>query len=748
MERSYSMHIFVLLVCIYSLFQSVHVDSYKCDEGEKCPENLPYCTPVGCVYRCPDHVFINGTSCVRDCGDQYVYNRTCVPSCPKEASLVEEKIDFINSKFKKFKFCRIQCLNNTFTYNNTCIIACPKAFKYVEDRKCVSNCTLNTFHQKIYDVNGILVGIQCNKSCYNFSSNPFQLSNECVSKCKEDQVVFGGVCLEQCPKEKQLVLNLDMCIKMGKCLRNWPEQKYCSEGCPKNYFVHNSSCLSRCPDTAKYSQDGQCVTTCPEHKMFKYLNNSLDVTQCFEACPYPLFAYNYTCTHDCPTGFKSLKRMCIPECPRGTFVEISFTNDQECVSECSKKYISGNVCVDSCPNDSKYIADSHCLSECPKSHPYTHRNSKKCLISCPDDIKTYISKQECVTTCPKGTNLYEKSCLDECPKNTLKKMGVNSGEAICVDVCDKFKNNGTCVDSCPEFSLNDTCVDKCPSAHMIVYGTSCYTACPDRTCLMDNRLNCSDSCILDTDSGQLVYKCPKSAPYFRTNNSENHCVSSCEENEVLEDTKCINVTDCKRPVLSDGKCADQCPEGFLYLPSGTEDATISIYGYEYTLDSIKNNPCIGKTNAYTTVIMLGLFTAVYYIFAAIFLFSSQVKETQCWSEYNKDQNEELDNRTVYANLVQDEDTAGKSLQHEDRINEDRLIEDRLTEVCLNNERPNEDRRIENQVNEACLDDDHLNDVPMLSLAVENNDKTFEHVCMVDIHRGNDDCDDVPLLDTK
>jgi hypothetical protein len=114
---------------------------------------------------------------------------------------------------------------------------------------------------------------------------------------------------------------------------------------------------------------------------------------------------------------------------------------------------------------------------------------------------------------------------------------------------------------------------------------------------------------------------------------------------------------------------------------------------------------------------------------------------------------QLDNRTVYANLVQDEDTAVKSLQHEDRINEDRLIEDRLiedrlTEVCLNNERPNEDRPIENQVNEACLDVDHLNDVPMLSLAVENNDKTFEHVCMVDIHRGNDDCDDVPLLDPK
>ncbi|XP_053380031.1 proprotein convertase subtilisin/kexin type 5-like [Mercenaria mercenaria] len=722
-----------------SQLQNKRVQCNQCQDGQKCPDHLPYCTPVGCVLQCPDGAFTNGSNCVQDCADQYIFNSTCVPNCPASSGLIEEQINF---KFKKLRFCRSQCGEHTFAYNNTCIRSCPHDSKFVENGQCASNCSsLKTLHRNISDDNR-LVGIECRETCNKSSKNPFQSTNECVSKCNEGQFVVDGKCLKECPTDKHVLISLEVCIQMGKCLRVWPEQKYCSERCPDSYFIYNTSCVHRCPETSMYALDGHCVKNCPMDKRYTcYKPESLYLTEesvkgCCEECPHPLVANNFTCVDVCPLGMKEFERTCLWVCPNDTHVEyVTEIGSFRCVTGC-KKYIMNNLCTDSCPNDAKYIYESHCAAECPNSYPYRVENSFTCLKECPKNFKKNILTNECVEICPAETSVHEMTCVSECPKG-FKQINSRTSEVNCVKSCDKYELNGTCVDSCQSYSVNKTCVEKCPRNYSFRYRESCFAICPANTCLMDDGFNCTDDCMNDIGNNKLVYTCPKSTPYIQKYMSERRCVSACERNEVLNDFTCINVTDCKRAVLSHGKCEHECPEGYLYMPKNRKEYALSVGDYQYKVEDAQENPCVTATEAYLSVVFIGIVVVMYATGVAIFLSNIQIGVNICGRKKEQESTTEevFDHRcgersNASSNCVQDVPAANE--HSEDRWQDDEPL---LTLT-------------ENNAQSA-----GNGDVPMLDLAANTiqDSSNIEEYCMVDIHVAgnhgemNEENEDVPLL---
>lgn len=602
---------------------TLQADRSTCDDSKTCPDHLPYFTPAGCVFKCPEGVFVNGTTCVKDCGDDYILNKACVNSCPENYTLVEEQID---SRFKTLRFCRSQCELNTFAYNSTCLKACPSSSKYAEDGLCILKCSaMKPLHQNII-IDNRLVAIECLYACNKTSRYPFQYLNECVTKCNDSQVVSAGNCLQSCPNDAHILVNLKTCQQLGTCPSGWPDQSYCSNKCPQSSYIYNNRCVDKCPETARLSFKGQCVNRCPDQQYICYKHNDIrglsEAIECCKECPYPLRSNNYTseCVAVCPDELKHFNRICLMNCPHETFIRrVKDSDELQCVSNC-KQYIINDQCVDFCPEDVKYINGSHCVTECPESHSYTAENPPRCFKVCPEYLKTNSVTKECIERCPKDTFTYKKSCLSDCPTNTFKEKR----HMECVESCNNFDFNGTCVDSCRKYSINRSCVDECPAYFKAAYGGVCLQECPNNTCVSSDGFNCTENCVRSMKDSKLLNKCPESAPYTRMYMSEINCVPICQTYEVLKDLACINVTECDRAVLSHGKCSNECPHGYLYIPNEDSKFVKPANGYHYTYEDADDEPCKSRFLVYLNLVcawgtlLLVIYAYVHFLFGKAF----------------------------------------------------------------------------------------------------------------------------------
>ncbi|XP_060579691.1 uncharacterized protein LOC132736556 isoform X2 [Ruditapes philippinarum] len=97
-------------------------------------------------------------------------------------------------------------------------------------------------------------------------------------------------------------------------------------------------------------------------------------------------------------------------------------------------------------------------------------------------------------------------------------------------------------------------------------------------------------------------------------------VTSCKSGQVLNGSDCINITECRLPVLSNRRCMQRCPVGYIYFTMNDDDFDDHDYqGYHYTLADIDENPCYNENTFYVLIGLIAILNGVYIVFVKMFL---------------------------------------------------------------------------------------------------------------------------------
>ena len=134
----------------------------------------------------------------------------------------------------------------------------------------------------------------CSKDCSSSSIYRFtELGKCCVKKCKDDEVLEGGMCVSKCTNSTDLPYNQN-----GRCVKKCPNfvsdsvNKVCLDTCESGFFRivgDTMVCADDCEGSLLYKRDidGQmtgCYDRCSDEYMgkdvFEALNHSTCVSEC------------------------------------------------------------------------------------------------------------------------------------------------------------------------------------------------------------------------------------------------------------------------------------------------------------------------------------------------------------------------------------------------------------------------------------------------------------------------------------
>ena len=94
---------------------------------------------------------------------------------------------------------------------------------------------------------------------------------------------------------------------------------------------------------------------------------------------------------------------------------------------------------------------------------------------------------------------------------------------------------------------------------------------------------------------------------------------SCKSGQVLNGSKCINVTDCTLPVLSHRRCLQRCPDGYYYIMMNSDTDDFDYPLYHYTIDDIDQNPCFSRKTYYAIICVVALLNVIYLLLVKMYL---------------------------------------------------------------------------------------------------------------------------------
>ena len=370
----------------------------KCDDQFYYYEKDRICLP-----KCEDYIIQNTNECILNCSlknyffydffntDEEVINgvhsyqhNTCVKKCPEDKPFLREN-----------NHCYKDCNSETYPFyieeDKICLRICPPEMKIFE-KKCVIDCPKDTFLDTITN--------KCINSCLNTKNRYLYYAppnNECLEKCEPPLYINGYECVNKCPDEGNIYLDLN-----DKC------KDKCPEG--RNFvikeFTHNEE------DTQK-----RCLSSCDEK--YPYYYKGEDINECVGTCSYYVLPEN--------KNYKSIE--CFKDsCPENYDYYIKYENGT-------------NQCLKSCPEDMpyyiKYGEKNQCFESCPNESPYFKYNSYECSSTCDTKIIDYQTN-ECLIGCSSsqyfakdGDNTY---CVNKCNKKLGEYLSLNRE---CVSSCDE-----------------------------------------------------------------------------------------------------------------------------------------------------------------------------------------------------------------------------------------------------------------------------------------------------------------------
>lgn len=200
--------------------------------------------------------------------------------------------------------------------------------------------------------------------------------------------------------------------------------------CPDECAVctYPQNCIVCVPNHYLYS--GMCLESCPTFPVITYANPNGHCGTAFQ-CTSGYFALNITksCVQNCPSGFyKNSSLQACDACLAGCSYCV---NSLQCIT-CNTAIAlwDANKCYIYCSQLRKYYTDIGCVSTCPTGYYLELVNCLACSSLCkscvvqPENCLTcadgyYLSNNLCVSTCPdntkavlEGSKLYCKSCSE------------------------------------------------------------------------------------------------------------------------------------------------------------------------------------------------------------------------------------------------------------------------------------------------------------------------------------------------
>lgn len=531
-----------ILACPYGYYNNANVCTLCISPCTAC-SNASYCLAciVGytqfsslpsnnCIANCSSGQYINSsfacsacnancnqcygtsTNCTQCSSTQYLYNSTCVNTCPLYTYL----------NYNNCYNCHSSCYNCTGPGSLECISPKPgyiykdtqgnwyqKCPSYYDDatKTCLSMCPTKNYPL------ANLSCVACDPSCIECTGPS---SSNC-SSCSN--YLYNGTCYGNCPS--YTYSNSSVCYNCnstcGTCYGNSNNCTSCSNSFPYQY---ESSCYSVCPsNTLTLQDDEECVDSCPtgyyqvgsncivcDSNCLSCTNNSTYCT----SCASNNYLYNNTCVFTCPNGYYPQYSSCAP-CDPSCSTCSSFNFCTSCKNPNLYLDVSGGTCNGTC-NVTTYTLNNTCLPKCPEAYYYPAENPKVCLTcpvgcftctsnsvcqSCQDSYYAYLSI--CIAKCPSRyyTNYVSMSC-GMCDPACLECIGNSLSDCtVCANGQLVYINSfgiGSCINSCPDgtYQTPTTCSYCMPTCKTCYNNSTCSSCLPGY--YLTSNLNCSSTC--------------------------------------------------------------------------------------------------------------------------------------------------------------------------------------------------------------------------------------------------------------
>lgn len=519
-----------------------------------------------CSQKCPSTFVKENMDCFPECPHSersMVYNSSCFKTCPETDPYILKKgnQNICTYKCPKLRFekqCVTRCPKSTMSMvNNECInVNCSEIGKFEDGKLCVDKCEIVQYENRCYKTcpKGVQYAFNgtCQKSCPIYATMSYEqyygryTLTVCLSDCPKDTFIFDNHCVSKCPSVKRLPLNgtCTACIDVGK----YDDGSKCVDFCP--YLHYNSQCLESCPKELKVF-NGTCVSICPfDAPLESYITNdynSLSDLHCVASCEKGYYQFDNRCVYFCDNNYYYFNGSCVEICPKTApyMSEVKSIDRSmvQCFHQCKKTQFSMDfTCFDKCPDG--YLGYKQlCIRKCPSDSSYIYNNL--CVKGC----KTLRGGMNCFDKCPKGTLHLDKTCVRTCP--SIKPYAFKDK---CVRDCQRYVIKKKCYEQCPS-GLNgykNKCLVNCPREARYSYKWECLPRCPNKTFYIYS--TCLDKCPKGKFQFErtCLFKCPSRNPYV----FNNECVSIC--NGYL-DGKFCRMKCPKRKFSYKRKCITKCP---------------------------------------------------------------------------------------------------------------------------------------------------------------------------------------------
>ena len=274
------------------------------------------------------------------------------------------------------------------------------------------------------------------------------------------------VCKASCPSTLPLIEQGNMCV--AEC----------------GYLYRDGNmCLASCPSTKPYvtpitgSSNYNCVASCPADKPYNIPNfRNLCAASCAEGAG-TLYLSGTTCVTACPTTAEYKQNgTCVSACSGTTPYVDGYTDT--CVASCpsQKPYVDGNRCVATCPLTDPVT--SSCVSSCPAARPFTIRSlsGNYCAVSCGASYyRESPTSYNCGSACPIGSPPVNMVCTQCTPGNYSLTITMACTQCLAGYYCPGAGTIRACVSGkyCPAGSTSE---NACPA------GSYCSTPSTKTTC--------------------------------------------------------------------------------------------------------------------------------------------------------------------------------------------------------------------------------------------------------------------------
>ena len=570
----------------------------------KCPATLPVLLGGVCNENCESAVDTS-TTCMCPLNRPFLYNRSCLSTCPVNASLLSVvsgvkhcSNSCLDGQYMADKTCVDICPDDGFLYANQCVPACPQAMPFSCRAEKGQHCS-----EKLIQGSTVWKNV-CIANC---PESMFADGNHCTVQCPKYAVQTSRSCVEECPGSDPFVVN----ITEGLSHQSWSDyygsvktELLCVEKCPYNKLLLSTNCTDFCPEHYK-EFNNTCVYECPYDTLIikkdfafytyskTYFNDkwrrtrtSVSGESCVSTCKVNQVVFNSSCTDRCPDTHRyNTDGVCSDQPCNGTNPYMyNSTSYIKCTNSCASDmpFVYNNVCTGSCPTG--LAVNKHCVSECPEDYPLLKKdqreNNMNCFASC--NVGQFLLNSTCLDLCPHTYLLFNQSCVVKCPLSyPYKQPKVVKKQQLmeCVEHCSSPVYalsivSNECVKQCPDerqYITDSTCVASCPENSLTYHekdfaGELCVESgsCPNKT--YQYNATCIPLCPnhFYNNNGICVTKCPPERPWGLEKDTRD-CIHYCDGHDLFLDGQCVGSYMCnKTTAVYNGACLSKCPSGFYY----------------------------------------------------------------------------------------------------------------------------------------------------------------------------------------